>query len=178
MLADLSGRRLLVDGLVVSIAFSAIVIGSIYLNPWLWFEDFPPDIQAMVGAPPEVPVWQVAVLGILFLGTLMFLIVRSTAALLRERDGSGAFALALVHAFLVFQFVNAWDVVVLDWLIFTWWTPSFIVLPGTEGAAGYDDYWFHLRGSYLTPTPWIGSAVFALIAATIASWRSRKGELP
>ena len=24
---------------------------------------------------------------------------------------------------------------------------AFIVLPGTEGMAGYGDYWFHFRGS-------------------------------
>jgi hypothetical protein len=35
---------------------------------------------------------------------------------------------------------------VLDWVIFCLITPRFVVIPGSEGAQGYKDYWFHFRG--------------------------------
>jgi len=36
--------------------------------------------------------------------------------------------------------------VVLDWLIFVTIQPDFVVIPGTEGLAGYKDYGFHFLG--------------------------------
>lgn len=174
MLSNLSGRRLVIDGLSLAIAFSVIVLGSAYLNIWLWFDDFPPEIQALVEEPPEVPTWQPVIFGLALFGTILFIGVRSTAALLREGGDRAGFPLAVVHAFLLFQVVNAWDVVVLDWLIFTTWTPGFAVLPGTEGAAGYDNYWFHFWASYLNPVPWVGALVTSLLLASIATWRVRR----
>jgi hypothetical protein len=66
--------------------------------------------------------------------------------------------------FLVLSF-NIVDLLFVDWLIFCTWTPSFLVLPGTEGNPGYKDYTFHfvafLKGS-------IFSIVVALIVAAVA----------
>ena len=40
---------------------------------------------------------------------------------------------------------NVVDLLVLDWPLVAI-VPGFMVLPGTEGSAGYKDYWFHFRG--------------------------------
>lgn len=47
------------------------------------------------------------------------------------------------------QFVYVWlfDLLVMDWLFFVTLQPKRIILPGTEGAAGYKDYGFHLKVS-------------------------------
>jgi hypothetical protein len=37
------------------------------------------------------------------------------------------------------------DLLLLDWPLVAI-VPRFMVLPGTEGSAGYKDYWFHVRG--------------------------------
>ncbi len=165
--AGLSTRRLLVDGAVLCLSFSAFVFGTAYLNPWLWFEDYPPEIQALVPNPPEVPLWQ-ALLALVFLGFILFLLVRSATALLRESAEPHGFLLAAVHTFLLLQIVNAWDVVVIDWLIFATIQPAFVILPGTEGSPAYQDYWFHLGASYLNPAPWIAITILSTIAAGTA----------
>lgn len=41
---------------------------------------------------------------------------------------------------------NLFDLLVLDWLIFNTLQPKMIILPGTEGMAGYKDYAFHFHG--------------------------------
>jgi hypothetical protein len=45
----------------------------------------------------------------------------------------------------VFLF-NLVDWLILDWLIVCTITPKFMVLPGTEGMAGYKNYATHFRG--------------------------------
>lgn len=51
---------------------------------------------------------------------------------------------------------------ILDWLIFCTWTPRFLVIPGTEGAAAYRDYAYHTRGFL------VGSG-FTLAAALVVA---------
>jgi hypothetical protein len=41
---------------------------------------------------------------------------------------------------------NMVDWLILDWLIFCTFTPTFAVLPGTEGMAGYKNYAMHFKG--------------------------------
>jgi hypothetical protein len=45
----------------------------------------------------------------------------------------------------VFVF-NLFDLLVLDWLFFCTIQPRAMLLPGTEGMAGYRDYRFHFIG--------------------------------
>ena len=80
----------------------------------------------------------------------------------------------LLHVFLLFLLVNVWDLVVLDWLFFITIQPDLVVFPGTEGLAGYRDYWFHFRASFLHPAPWIAGVVLSLGAGTIAWWLGRR----
>ena len=69
---------------------------------------------------------------------------------------------AFLHVFLIFWIVSAVDVLVVDWFFIIILFRDWVVLPGTEGMAEYNDYLFRLRGSFLTPTPWIGSLVLSL----------------
>jgi len=52
---------------------------------------------------------------------------------------------------------------VLDIWMFHTWTPRFLVLPGTEGMAGYKDWRRHARSQLL-----LGTAVIAAVAALLA----------
>lgn len=51
-------------------------------------------------------------------------------------------------------------------MLFVWIRPRFLILPGTEGMAGYDNYAFHwtafLRGS-------AGVVVVSVITASLVS---------
>jgi len=57
-----------------------------------------------------------------------------------------------------------------DWLLLDWplvyWQPRLVVLPGTEGLAGYTDYRFHFRGFLIgIPVVLAGSALMATIVS-------------
>ena len=55
------------------------------------------------------------------------------------------------------------DLLVLDILIFCTWTPHFLVIPGTEGMAGYKDWRMHVRAHMTT-----GLLVLVVAAALLA----------
>ncbi len=174
ILKRLFSRRLLVDGLLLCLAFSVFVMGTAFINIWLWFGDYPPEIQALVENPPTPPFVQRLVLALLGLGMIVWLMVRSTKAFLRGAPPANRFVLAMGHAFLLLQFVNLWDVVIIDWLVFVTWTPEVFVLPGTEGSPGYDNYWFHFRASFLHPVAWISGLVASAVIAGTARWGERR----
>jgi hypothetical protein len=45
----------------------------------------------------------------------------------------------------MFQTWNLMDLLILDWFVLMTLRPSFMILPGTEGLAGYRDYRFHFQ---------------------------------
>jgi cation transport ATPase len=70
------------------------------------------------------------------------------------------------HAFVVVLVFNLVDLLLVDWLVLCTFTPRAFVLPGTEGMAGYKNYWRHFRGFLIGM---VVSAVLATIAAAIAN---------
>lgn len=50
---------------------------------------------------------------------------------------------AFLHPFLVFIIVSLVDLVVLDWLMFCFITPDFLIIPGTKDMKDYKNYRFH-----------------------------------
>ncbi len=70
----------------------------------------------------------------------------------------------LFAIFSLFFSFNLIDLLILDWLIFCYITPGFMVIPGTEGDIGYKNYWFHFVG-FIKGCGFslIGTALFVLI---------------
>jgi hypothetical protein len=108
-------------------------------------QDYPKDVQAAV--PPKTDAerretiwWSLPLLGCVFVPPLAAAIVAKLQ--LPDLSFAGAFA----NAFIVMLAFDLFDLLVLDWLWFCTLTPRFVVLPGTEGLAGYRDYGAHLRG--------------------------------
>jgi hypothetical protein len=60
------------------------------------------------------------------------------------------------------------DLLVLDLLMFYTWTPKFLVLPGTEGMAGYKDFRPHLKAQLTAGN--LGLAAFAAVLALVATF--------
>jgi len=81
--------------------------------------------------------------------------------------GARTFPAAFLHGFGLFLAVNAWDLVVLDWL---WFCRSPRVrIPGTEDMdREYRDPWFHLRGFFIGVG--IGAIVSLLSAGLLAAF--------
>jgi hypothetical protein len=95
------------------------------------------------------------------LGPIIALVIRlNTIA-----NESLTFGMVFWSVLIAVMTFNLFDLLVLDWLIFAGITPRFIVLPGTEGLAGYKDFAFHVKGFAIG----MGlSVVFSAITAGIA----------
>jgi hypothetical protein len=170
MRCQLSIRQVLVDGTITSVLLTIVIYGSIYVNPLLWISDYPPDIQAAVDSV-EIPVGQKLVVVVLSLCIVAGVTLWSNAKLRRQNDGELPFLVAFIHSALLLFFFAVWDLLILDWLIFVTIQPNFIVIPGTEGLAGYKDYWFHFEVSFLGWTQWISILAGGLVLAGLSMIR-------
>jgi hypothetical protein len=146
---------------ILSLIASAIIFGSLRANPRLWLNDFPKDIRAAVPPKTADEKRQSLVWGIPFLILLVAIPTLSSIWLERQVPAAGFRGLFL-NAFGVVFIFNAVDLLIIDWLVLCYFTPRSLVIPGTEGMAGYKDYGHHFRG-FLIGT--VGAAVFALLIA-------------
>lgn len=135
----------LIWGLVLSAALFAMVLLLLWWNPEIMLKDYPPDIQAQHGPMSERSKRQRWPVGIAFLAVLVAIIAASFQGVRALEGGDISFAAAFLHSFTMFSLFNLLDWLVLDWGMVAL-QPRFVVLPGTEGMAGYRDYWFHFRG--------------------------------
>ncbi len=158
--------RTILDGLILSVLASIFIVVTMRFKPRIWLQDYPDDIQALVPPKTEEEKRLSLVLGIPFLILLFAVPFISTLALKSRHQGDVSFFLLAANAFGVAFVFNVIDWLVLDWLMFCTITPSFVVIPGTEGAAWYKDYWFHFRG-FLIGT--VFSAVVGLVIGAIVS---------
>ncbi len=135
----------LVYGLILSGVIIAITLVSARINPAIFAGDYPPDIKAKFGPLDARAERQKKVVALVLfaaiLGTLGWMVAAMPLAGLTPTFAT-VFAAAFVAAFTF----NLIDLLILDWLVFVTWRPRVIVLPGTEGLAGYGDYGFHFRG--------------------------------
>lgn len=143
---SLSFKRVLIDGSLLCAVMGILIFGSLYLNPRLWLQDYPKEMQAKT--PPLTPreQWARAVFAV----TIMLLVVGipflSVRQLRADTGGSITFLLAFVNTYLVFQMFNLFDAVVIDFLVLTLMKPKFAVLPGAEGMEYlYHDWRMHVR---------------------------------
>jgi hypothetical protein len=176
---QLSIKRLLVDGTIMNVLLTIVTYGSIYVNPLIWISDYPPDIQAAVNSA-DVPTGQKLVTVALSFCIVVGVPLWSNAKLRRQNDGELPFLAAFIHSALLLFYFAVWDLLILDWLVFVTIQPDFIVVPGTEGLAGYKDYWFHFKVSFLGWTQWISILIGGLVLAGLSMIRPggsrRSGE--
>jgi len=134
----------LVWGTVFGVVFSAamLVIGKI--NAEMILNDYPPDIRARYGAMSDSTRKQANWITLPLLATLG-LVVALGLGQLRSLSGELTFVETLIVSTLIFQMWNLLDLILLDWFLLMTLKPKFMILPGTEGMAGYRDYGFHFR---------------------------------
>lgn len=161
-------RRILLDGTVLSALFGAFVVISLYVDARLWVQDYPPDIRAVIGDSLKAPLYERIIAGVLFLLVVFGGLLFSNRLLRRQLGVKFSFANSFVHTFLLFWFLNIFDVFIVDWLFFVTIQPDFVILPGTEGMAGYRDYYFHFHGSFLNWIPWTSSIIISAIVASVS----------
>ncbi|HEX8028815.1 MAG TPA: hypothetical protein VF491_10160 [Vicinamibacterales bacterium] len=154
--------RALVDGLVLSAVLWVLLVGVLWLNAEIMLNDYPPDIRAKHGPISARSKRQKAWVSLLFLVAVMAIVVWSVRNLRVSGSGEIPFWTAFVHLFIMFMVFNLVDLVLIDWPLVAL-KPEFAVLTGTEGLAGYDDYWFHVRGFF------IGTAGILVVSGIMAA---------
>jgi hypothetical protein len=141
----LNSTKIIIDGGILSAIASFYLFMVLYINRRVFLQDYPEEIQRAV--PPKSReerrlslLFGTPFLLLLFAGPLI-----STLTLKHQSGGGLSFFAASFHAFGIVFIFNLVDWLILDWLIFCTITPNFLVIPDTEGMAGYKDYSFHFR---------------------------------
>ena len=137
--------KILLDGALLSILASLSIISILGFNPRLFLQDYPDEIQAAVPPKTDLEKRQSLITGIPFLLILLAVPFISTLILKRQSGEMISFSPLFFNAFGVAFFFNLVDLLVLDWLMFCFITPGFLVIPGTEGMKAYKDYGYHFR---------------------------------
>ena len=135
----------LLYGAVLSLVLGVIIAISFVLAPDVWVGDYPPDIRAKFGEMSPRAARLRPFVAIPFFLTLAAIPLLALSSL-PDRVGTVPFLPAFASTFLVLLVFNTFDLLVADWLIFCKVQPRQVVLPGTEGLAGYRDYKFHFVG--------------------------------
>lgn len=147
-------------GLMLGAFFAFVVLGTTYLEPAMMLHDMPRAIQERARVPAAPP-WITPVMGALLWGGCLAILFYANREM-NQRHGFRYLntAATFLLAFVVVAFT---DIVIIDWLIVATLTPSFIVLPGTEGMREYKDYAFSLKPAQLRGAPLL--VLFSLVGA-------------
>lgn len=151
----------IVDGLVLSAVMAILLLTILRINPEVMLNDYPPDVRAKFGPMSATAKRQRVFWSLIMFAAIIGVMVWSFQRL-DTAVGDMQFRDAFVHMLIVFLVFNVVDLVLIDWIM-VWTQPRFIVLPGTEGLAGYRDYFFHFR-AFL-----IGVAMIVPMSAIVAA---------
>jgi hypothetical protein len=152
----------LLHGLSLTLLLFLIMGFSFALAPDMWVGDYPPDIRERYGSMSQQGKRYRPVVGVLFLGAILLVVVHAALQLETLIRPSSRFVDYLLSNFIILMTFNLSDLLIADWLVFVTIQPKVLVLPGTEGMAGYRDFRFHFRGFL------IGTVSSAVAAATLA----------
>jgi hypothetical protein len=165
----LNWTLILTHGAIYSVA------GSIYLVMLLIIDnrmllnkgDYPDDVLAAV--PPRTPeeTRKAIIYSIPWLFWSLAVPVFSAFRFATLAEMTPSFWALSLHAFLIFFSFWLVDLVVLDIIMFAGITPKFVVIPGTEGFAGYKDIGMHLRGHFRTGLPMMISRKYHNICSSV-----------
>jgi hypothetical protein len=134
----------LIWGTVFGVVFSLamLIIGRV--NAEMILNDYPPDVRERFGAMSDRTRKQANLAAIPLLTALGLVLVLGLGQL-RSMVGELSFVNTFIITTVILQTWNLLDLVLLDWFLLMTLKPKFMILPGTEGMAGYSDYMFHFR---------------------------------
>lgn len=148
-------------GTVFGVVFSIAIMIMGRVNAEMILNDYPPDVRAKFGAMSERTRRQANLATLPLLATLGLVIALGLGQL-RNILGELTFVNTFIVSTVIFQMWNLLDLVLLDWFLLMTLKPRFMILPGTEGMAGYSDYMFHFR-------KFLNGIVFTLILSLVVT---------
>ncbi len=167
MLPEFFWTTTLAYGGTLSAAMAVVILWSLRVNAEVWLGDYPPDIRERYGEISAKGKRQRILFAFPILLPLLGIAVALVFRLHQLAGAELTFWQVALAVFVCWNVFNLFDLVVVDWLIFVRLQPKFIVLPGTEGMAGYKDYLFHFK-AFLTGV--VVSAAVSLATAGAYRW--------
>lgn len=156
--------RILVDGAILMVTVGALLLLVFFINPRIVLSDYPEDVKVAVPPRTKKELWQGILLAI---PTLVVVIGVPLFSLwsINQENGSLPYWLAFVTIFSEWLMLFFFDLLVLDIWLFYSVTPRFMVIPGTEGMAGYKNYKPHLKSHFALGLPilTVFAALFGII---------------
>ena len=143
---QLSVKRILTDGSLLSAVQGSIIVASLYYNPEIWYDDYPADIKAKVGPMSAAAKKQRLIVAIPFLVSMLGLPSYSNLKLKRENHGRLSFKNGFINAYAVYVLFGLFDLLVIDYLVLMRIRPRFAVLPGTDDLDYANDFVYHING--------------------------------
>ena len=162
----------LIYGLALSLVLTILTVisGTIALD--MFVDDYPPDIKQKYGPmSPRSARLRPYIAALLFI-TLLAIPIMGLFALQAEMHAI-TFLLALIFSATALLVFNIFDLLILDWLFFCTIQPRSMVLPGTEGMAGYRDYRFHFIGFLKGLGFTVAGSLLIAVFWTVIQWLIR-----
>ncbi len=155
----------LIYGGILSALMFLFIIGSMLYNPELWLNDYPPDVRQKYGPVSEQTLKTRKWFGIVMILIMAGVILAAALTVPTVSGDKAPFLTTLRSAYIVFLIGSLMDLLVIDLLLGMVIRPKFMILKGTEGAAGYKDVKFHFN-AFLRSA--FSGAVLCLILTAIA----------
>lgn len=168
---ELSLKQLARDALLFNGLLGVLLVGTLRWNAEIWANDYPPDIKEKFGPMSPRTKKQATIVAVPFFLIMFGGIIWSNLKLKQKNEGQLSISAAFAHAFaLIF---SGWflDLTLLDLLMFVRYTPDWVVLPGTEGMAGYNDYIFHLKQHTIALPMLAGLALVLALFTASRPWQ-------
>jgi hypothetical protein len=150
--------RILRDGATLSVLASIFLLVLLRLNPRLFLQHYPREIREIVPPKSQREQRLSIVLGLLIGTAGVPVLLWRTATV-----GGPSFWERFAYAFGVLFVFNVVDLLILDWLIVCWFSPRWVVLPGTKNVAIAHPYLHHFK-EFLIGTVGLVTAGLAIAA--------------
>ncbi len=144
----------LIYATIFAVCFSLILGGGALVARDVMVQDYPPAIRERYGPKSAKGERAGRVMAVLLLAPVVGVTAGGIATLRDRLGGDIGFWPGFTFGVTVFIVLHLFDLVVIDWLLFCWIQPRFMVLPGTEGMPEYRDWLFHLKVLVPRPVPW------------------------
>lgn len=160
--------RLLVDALIYSgVLIGYLLLVMVVLNPRVWgYHDYPDVVREMV--PPQTSREKLlaVLVGLPWVAIALAFPIRSALSLKASLGGEIPFLLAFVCPLVLLQVANLLEVVLLDWLVVSRITPSFVIISGTA-REHYRDMSHHYR-SHVRAS--LAMVVLSAVIGAVVAW--------
>lgn len=154
--------RILIEGIIYSLVLGAIITISQLFNARLWINDYPKAIQQRVSKRTKKENRMKLLVGIPFILIMFGYPICSTVVFKKSLGSEYNFWYGFINTLAIGNVFNLFDLLILDWLIFCYINPKYLIFEGTRGMKEYKDYNFHFRGA-------VKGFIMSLIFSTIVS---------